>query len=210
MKSNSGFIAADFLFAFVLVISIGIIIFAFTFSLATVEISQYIVWSAARSYAAGNISEVAASKSASEKFNNLSAQFPLLTGVNASGSSWFTLDNFTTGDLSKNAALNSKITDAADLLNKDGANEKRQPWIGTSAELSFNLFTSLQIPFLGKLVDDPDKFKFRLYAFVIRHPSVVECQKFYDSRFTEGIQKLESFNSVGDTNYYVRQEDNGC
>ncbi len=209
-NSQGGFIAADFLFSFTLVISIGIIIFAFTFSLATIEISQYIVWSAARNYSAAYTNEAEASANARKKFNFLSAQFPLLTGVGASDKSWFTLDDFTAGDLAKNSNFTSKITNNADLQNADGANEKRQPWIGATAKLSLNLFTSIQIPFLGKLVDDPEKFKFRIYAFILRHPSISECQKFYDQRFEEGIQKMESFSSIGEATSYVRQEDNGC
>ncbi len=70
-NSQGGFIAADFLFSFTLVISIGIIIFAFTFSLATIEISQYIVWSAARNYSAAYTNEAEASANARKKFNFL-------------------------------------------------------------------------------------------------------------------------------------------
>ncbi|MBC7740839.1 MAG: hypothetical protein H7061_01485, partial [Bdellovibrionaceae bacterium] len=98
-KSNAGFIIADFLFAFVLVIGVGIIIFAFTFSLATIEITQYIVWSTARNYAASSVTEVDANKSAKEKFKNLRKQFPML--ATQGGAGWFELSDVTVGDLAK-------------------------------------------------------------------------------------------------------------
>ena len=81
--NNSGFIIADFLFAFTMVIGIGIFIFGFTFSLATIEVAQYIVWSTARNYAAANEEELQSVKQAKEKFENLTAKFPLLTGNGA-------------------------------------------------------------------------------------------------------------------------------
>ncbi len=223
LRSNSGFIIADFLFSFVLVIGIGIVIFGLTFSLATIEVAQYIVWSSARNFAAGNVSESAASNQATLKFNNLSQQFPLLTGQGATGSAWFTLDEYKVGNLARiDQDLSAKI--AVDLPNRDPNNEERQPWIGASAKIYLKLFAGLQIPFLGKIATDTSTFAFPVRAFIIRSPSQAECSAFYnfDNRFVKGIKPSNQFLQMTSATMvspptegeqreaYVNQEDNGC
>lgn len=222
LKSNSGFIIADFLFSFVLVIGIGIVIFGLTFSLATIEIAQYIVWSSARNFAAANITKETAAQNALLKFNNLSEQFPSLTG--RGNSPWFKLDDFRVGDLAKiDQDFIQKIPAGSDIGNMDLANERRQPWIGASAKITLKLFAGLQIPFLGKVAEDPDKFAFPVRAFIIRSPSVAECKSFftYEKRFESGIKKIDAFSKMNDglvaapsatqeRKAYLPQEDNGC
>ncbi|MFZ3229584.1 MAG: hypothetical protein WA160_05220 [Pseudobdellovibrio sp.] len=214
LNNQSGFIIADFIFAFTLVLCCGIIIFALTFSLATVEISQYIVWSTARNYSAANQNEPAANLQAKSKFNNLADHFPLLTGRGSTSSSWFTLDDLVVGDLAAGSDSDFSGRAGSDKENKAGDGEKRQPWIGARANLEFKLLAGIRIPFLGSIASKGDKnFKFPIRAFVLRHPSQDECYDFFKSskRFSEGIQKLETqMNSVGNSSYYVRMEDNGC
>lgn len=219
IRNNSGFITAEFLFAFVMVIGIGMFIFAFTFSLATVEISQYIIWSTARAYASANISKADAFDDATAKFNNLTKEFPLLTGVN-SNSPWFTLTDLKIGD-----DLSDGTDPTLNLPASDRTNENRQPWTGASAQLQMTLFANMHVPFLGKVSTDPSQFKFPVRAFLIRQPSQEECRKFFydDSigRFSQGIKELEKAKASGAlapdstftpgitlTNGYG--EDNGC
>lgn len=216
MKNNSGFIIADFLFSFVMVIGIGIFIFGFTFSLATIEVNQYIVWSTARNYAAGNIAEPNAKASAELKFKNLTAKFPLLTG-NGSDAPWFELKALVLGDLSvKDSGFALPATDKT--------NEFRQPWTGASATLNLKLFSKMKIPFLGSVTpsgSDPSTtgFEFPIRAFIIRSPSTEECQQFFYQfkRWDKGIKLLENGNLgptfstmpiVGGQQGYG--EDNGC
>ncbi|MBC7466382.1 MAG: hypothetical protein H7256_10350 [Bdellovibrio sp.] len=215
LNNQSGFIIADFLFSFVLVISCGIIIFALTFSLATVEISQYIVWSTARNYSAGNTSEADAKTQATLKFNNLADQFPLLTARGATSSPWFVLNGLAIGDLANTSGgdndLRTKL--ASDRDNKDQAGEYRQPWTGAKADLQLKLLSGIKVPFLGPIAADKTAFTFPVRAFIIRHPSQAECYDFYSGakRFSQGIQKLESqMNSLGSSGSYVVMEDNGC
>lgn len=218
LKNNSGFVVAEFLFAFVMVLGIGIFIFSLTFALATVEISQYIVWSAARNFSASNVTEAAAIQQATEKFNNLAAKFPLLTGVGAD-SPWFKLptDSFLVGDLS----IIDTEGDMQSLNSEDKLNSFRQPWIGARAILSLELFASLQVPFLGKVAETKDSFKLPVRAFLIRHPSREECLKyFYEQRYEEGIRKLEEGNLATQAGLSTtlpaadqkksNGEDNGC
>lgn len=212
--NNSGFIVADFLFAFTMVIGIGIFIFGFTFSLATIEVAQYIVWSTARNYSAANEEDLLAVTQATTKFNNLSAKFPLLTGAGSS-SPWFELkeENLKIGDL-------AKIDPDLGISAGDKTNDYRQPWTGVSAKLNLKLFAGMQIPFLGKVAQNKDLFEFPVRAFIIRNPSAQECQKFFygqANRWVEGVKKLEkgklgpdfaTLPIVGEKAGYG--EDNGC
>ena len=209
-KSEGGFIVADFLFSFVMVIGVGIFIFVLTFSLATVEISQYIVWSAARSYSSAKADELSAKAAAENKFRELTEEFPLLTGQ-GEPNPWIRLDDFKAEDHKAEKNFTDKVKDTEDRLNRDGNKELRQPWTGASADVYFKLFGNLKIPFFGKISKEPETmFKFRVYAFVIRHPSFQECSGFFKNRFTNGIQPLENFSGLGTENPDYMVEDNGC
>jgi hypothetical protein len=210
LLNNSGFLAADFLFSFIMIIGCGIVIFALTFSLATVEVAQYITWSAARSYSAANINAAASRSAADSKFAELSKKFPLLTGAEGS-SPWFVLTKKLVGD-----AAHDGMSGPVDRDNKSGGStpENRHPWTGVYAELEWKLFEGIKIPFLGKIATPgSDVFKIPIRAFLLRNPSQDECLKFYNSenRFDEGIKKLEGgWNSLGNSGSYVPIEDNGC
>ena len=211
-KNNSGFIIADFLFAFTMTISVGIIIFAITFSLATIEISQYIIWSTARNYASANVTEAAAHDQAEKKFEYLIERFPLLT--NSDGSSgWFELSraNLLIGEL-------DKIDTRFNISAGDKLNDNRQPWTGASTTINLKLFSNLQLPFLGKVTEDKSGFQFPVRAFIIRNVSQDECKKFFDkaNRYDLGIQKLEGGKLApaafgpDPTSTLLMGEDNGC
>lgn len=224
-KNNSGFMTAEFLFAFTMVIGCGIFIFGLTFSLTTIEIAQYIVWSSARSYAVGNISSGDQNKHSETagrtKYKNLTAAFPLLTG-NGSDSPWFRMpdindNDFLVGDLS----LSIKEKDGGiDSENKiEGTNEARHPWLGVESSIDLILFKGLQIPFLGKIAANPEEFKFPVRGILLRHPSVDECQTFFKNKFAEGIQQLPAEAPSAGVKWeftdqqiiqYVPIEDNGC
>ncbi len=210
IQNSAGFIAAEFLFAFTMVIGIGMFIFVFTFSLAAVEISQYIVWSTARNFSAANTTESIARTQAEEKFNNLAAAFPLLTGVGASNS-WFTLSDLIVGDLSvSDADFSSKIS------SDDKENSFRQPWYGASARINLKIFAGLKIPFLGSVAKSAEDFKFPIRAFILRHPSRAECKSFFDpsNRYVKGIKTLEGALASPQTELPSSglgvTEDNGC
>ena len=78
------------------------------------------------------------------------------------------------------------------------------------------MFSGLKLPFLGKVTENADDFKFRIYAFVIRNPSFNECKTFfeYGNRYQQGIKMLEAprFSSLPDPPPAIVEsiEDNGC
>lgn len=218
IHNESGFIVADFLFAFVMTIGVGIFIFAITFSLATIEVGQYIVWSTARNYSAAALNPGQASASAREKFKNLAEKFPLLTNV-GDDSSWFELseDNLKIGD-----DLTTSDT-ALGITGQDATNDFRQPWTGASTTIKLKLFSGLTVPFLGKVVADGTMLEFPIRAFLIRNVSQTECEAFFNGigsgpRISNGIKKLENEKLAKDTwalegqsgGGIIHGEDNGC
>lgn len=226
-KNNSGFMAAEFLFAFTMVIGVGLLIFALTFSLTTIEIAQYIVWSSARSFAVGNKTIFNSTAAGEQKYNNLTAAFPLLTG-NGSDSPWFKMADvkdtakFKVGDITD---MMKKKDGAIDPKNTVAGSEARHPWIGVESSIDLVLFKGLQIPFLGKITTSPQEFEFPIRALLFRHPSYDECQGFFKAKFSEGIKlipvenegqpkqfkKWSDLSRVADqTGVYSPMEDNGC
>ena len=209
LKNNqSGFIAAEFLFSFIVVVACGILMFGLTFSLTTIEISQYITWSAARNFAVGNMDEDTSRSSAIMKYNSIAKAFPLLTG-HGSENPWFELsksEEIKIGDLA------SDVQAPQNGNNLDGGSQVRHPWYGVRTSIDLKLFKSLKVPFLGKVTNSPDDFVFPVRAFILRQPSVTECQNFFNKKFTEGIQKIigTNWNKLGDPSKYVPHEDNGC
>lgn len=214
---------AEFLFAFTMVIGSGMLIFALTFALTTVEIAQYIVWSAARAHAAGNKVPGDSRTLATIKYTNLTAAFPLLTGEGAD-SPWFKMpkaneaNDFAVGDIS------DMIKKKDSAIDKDNASEPggeaRHPWIGVESSIDLILFKGLQVPFLGKVTESPQEFKFPIRAILFRHPSYEECRDFFKEKFTQGISQLpqepawkNSPLNQGDARVpekYATIEDNGC
>lgn len=218
ISNQSGFIVADFLFAFVMVISCGILIFALTFSLATIEISQYIVWSTARNFSAANTNEQAARVQAQKKFDALADKFPLISGRGANSTPWFSLSPAVIGDLAKIDPDLAKVLNA-DKQNKDAAQQIRMPWIGVKSDLELKLLSGIRIPFLGKVTGNKEGFTFPIRAFILRHPSQDECYSFFskEKRYDLGIEKLKSpeaetskFAPAAKRESYVPIEDNGC
>lgn len=207
---EAGFIFADFIFSLVLVLSSCTILFVLCFSLAAVEIGQYITWTTARAYSAANITADKSVFSGKQKFVKIATQFPLLTGANTD-TFWFQL---VLQDVGNNDSL---IANLQQINNRNALSngEPRQPWTGAAAELDVGLFRRLRLPFIGKLSDDEDVFKYNLKAFILRNPSQQECLEFFKQKYDEGISKIEgswgnrSFLTNNGTDF-VPMEDNGC
>lgn len=213
---------AEFLFAFTMVIGCGILIFALTFALTTIEIAQYIVWSSARSYAVGNKLATDSKTLGETKYKNITAAFPLLTGE-GNDSPWFRMakvedaNDFRVGEISE---MIKKRHSAVDKDNADPSGEARHPWIGVESTIDLILFKGLQVPFLGKITETPEEFKFPVRAVLFRHPSYEECTNFFKEKFRQGIQqmpgenvtsdRLQRWNDLGDAGQYSPMEDNGC
>lgn len=215
---------AEFLFAFTMVIGSGILIFALTFALTTVEIAQYIVWSAARAHAAGNKTVMDSDAAAKTKYTNLTAAFPLLTGE-GSDSPWFRMpkvneaNDFAVGDISEMIKKKDSAIDKDNAAEPGG--EARHPWIGVESSIDLILFKGLQVPFLGKITESPQEFKFPVRAVLFRHPSYQECGEFFKQKFSQGVKVLPAENdslqsthwdalSSNPDNAYAPMEDNGC
>lgn len=205
--NQQGFIMADFLFSMALVIGCCIILFGLTFSLASVEIAQYITWSAARSYAAAHKDEGKNKQMARLKFELLAKRFPLITGK-GSDSPFFALSLNDVGDVANLAQIRRQN-------NLGTSSEPRQPWTGVETTFDVLLLKKMRLPFIGKLTTNDDNFSYVMRGFLIRHPSQDECLEFFKNRYQDGIITIE--NNWGGRNYltgnvlrYSPNEDNGC
>lgn len=223
-NNQKGFMTAEFLFAFTMVIGSGILIFALTFALTTVEIAQYIVWSAARAHAVGNIDTDSSVKAGETKYSNLTAAFPLLTG-NGSDTPWFKMPPITEGNEFFIGDISDLIKRKDSAIDKSNAAEPggkvRHPWIGVESSIELKLLSGLNIPFLGKITETPEEFKFPIRGILFRHPSVQECQDFFQNKFSQGVKVMPEENSSTQTtpwkslsssadSAYAPMEDNGC
>jgi hypothetical protein len=162
----------------------------------TIEVSQYITWSAARAYSSGNITKLANQDAGRTKFANLTNAFPLLTR-----GSWFELSML---------AYGVPQLQNIDAGNKMGS-ETRHPWSGVNSKIELKLFKSLQVPFIGPITNDESLFNFQLHAFIFRNPSQDECKEFIKNKFNF-IKSLPDFSSLPSSNRYsdFAHEDNGC
>ena len=215
---------AEFLFAFTMVIGSGMLIFGLTFALTTVEIAQYIVWSAARAHAVGNKTVTDSEQAARNKYTNLTAAFPLLTGEGAD-SPWFRMakanepNDFAVGDITDSIKKQDNAIDKDNATDPGG--EARHPWIGVESSIDLILFKGLQVPFLGKVTESPQEFKFPIRGVLFRHPSYKECRDFFSNKFAQGVKILHAENGSEQTTHwedladdpdsaYSPMEDNGC
>lgn len=224
INNQSGFMTAEFLFAFTMVIGAGMLIFALTFALTTVEIAQYIVWSTARAHAAGNTSADDSLKAGETKYRNVTAAFPLLTG-NGSDTPWFVMPKVENkaevviGDISDSIRKKDSAIDSGNAAEPGG--EVRHPWIGVESSIELKLLSGMNIPFIGKVTVSPEEFKFPIRGILFRHPSTIECQNFFQNKFTQGVKVLPEENGslqltpwkdlsgTADTDF-APMEDNGC
>lgn len=208
LNNTKGFLLADFVFSMALVVGCCIILFGLTFSLVSVEIAQYITWSAARSYAAGHKDEAKNKEMGRLKFELLAKRFPLITGKGEAESPFFTLTLNDVGDV-------PNLSQIRRLNTLGSSSEPRQPWTGVETTFDVLLLKKMRIPFIGKITTDDENFSYAMRGFLIRHPSQEECLQFFRNRYQEGIATIE--NNWGSRSFLTSQgtqyspnEDNGC
>lgn len=211
MKNNAGFITIDFMFAIVIAFSLVLLVFAVTFTLSIVEVTQYIVYSAARAQSAGNIDPETQVKAAREKYKSLVKHEvfeSLFTGP------FFEISDF------------NKLDVRPGILEGEGRsfyNEKdysstrmdpnRPVFQGVRTDFTSKIL-QLKIPFIGTVGADEDGFKTRILSILLREPSIAECTDFMKERMktlwnlNKGRASIFKNNARKDLS--VAWEDNGC
>lgn len=207
MRNERGVVTIEFIFSLVIAAGLSVVLFSVTYALSVFEITQYVVYSAARAQLGGNLDSDKQREAAINKFKQLT------TGKSAIA----TLYNGTWFEIVKPDALDVRggpSSTNGNLFSSDlagGSDMPNRNWFqGVSAKLNAKIL-NLNMPILGRTNPDDNEnaFQTRLNAILIREPSQKECKDFMESRrqALSGLPSGEGFYKPGS---YVPLEDNGC
>lgn len=204
MKKQAGVITVDLIFALTLALGFMAILFSICMTLSVAEVTQYIVFASSRCYFAGHVSESAQQELAKAKYSELLNDTVLGIFFH---NNWFEVDkeppystrgNFSFDDEYKNQYANGQYINEGTTF--------------TGIRIKFVAkMLAMTIPFLGKTYDDEDGFVTYIDSFLMREPTMQECQEFNSSRF-KAIKTLDGRFASGKIkdDAYVVMADNGC
>jgi hypothetical protein len=198
MKNQNGFVTAEFMFAIIIATCMTILTFALTFTLSTVEIVQYMVFSASRAHAAANFDVDSQQKAARDKYNSL-------------------IGNKTFAPLFQNGWFEAPAS-KLEIRSGNGVNfeqeyspTSRPAAQGVRVTFKANLL-ELKLPLVGDVTSPSGNgFEAKVNALLIREISQKECLEYMDQRvdslwnLSPGIQRFRYQSS-----YVTPWEDNGC
>lgn len=204
--SNKGIIAIDFLFSFVIAMGLFLALFVLSFTLSLGEISQYIAYSSARSFAAGHKDPETQEGLARNKFNEL-IRNPVFSPLFTNG--WFQLE--IESIKSGGDSLQTYVEDYDDTL--DGG-DRRTPPVGIRLFFTSKIM-NFRNPLLGSATsEDEEGFKTKITGMMKREPSAQEClnQMKREVRYRQILQLDRRYGVLGTAaqQKYVSVEDNGC
>lgn len=208
LKSQSGMITLDFLFAFVLVMGFAGLLFALTLTLTVVEITQYVTFASARNYSASHINVIYQEQQARLKYKELT-ETTVFAPLYSNG--WFEIDK-------PEAAL---VGDATTVFPeyKQSSPEEPNLFYGVGTKFIARML-EFNIPFFGSTTDDGDGqgsgFKTFIASYLSREVTTNECLNFFNARRWEKIRSLPVSNAspysvlTPANEAYVIVSDNGC
>ena len=212
-KSNRGVITIDFLFAFTFVFSLVYLLFVVSFTFFMVEVSQYITFSAARSYYAAHISNAQQVEMGKRKFLSLTqAETSPVKGL-FSNMKWY---SFSEPLIGKFADDGYSYPAAGDQVLLDDYDVKAEP--------QQNTFWGVRVEFIPKVLDfslpligstnekgegTGEIFKTNIQSFLGREVSMEECFEFNANRLNAIQQKHSRYNSLPQVQL-AKVADNGC
>lgn len=197
-KNQGGFIATEFIFALIISAGVSIVFFAMNFTMSMVEISQYIAFSTARAFAAGDLSISDQESNGRTKFNSLINNPALKPLLNKPDGGWFKLT-----DLELRGGIDT---------NFDGEyGDNSIPQTGVRFNFTPKLL-NLRIALLGRTSLDGEDYGAKITGLLMREPTWNECFNGYVTTRYEHILNLDQrFKELGNKpNEYVPLEDNGC
>lgn len=199
-RSNSGIIIIDFLFALVISFGVGAVLFALSYSLVMAQVTQYVAFSSGRAFSSGNLSPEAQVNAGRDQYERLISS---RVYGNLRSRGWFSVSD--PDELEIRDGLNGRSFD------QEYSNNTDLPFLGVRVRYSPRVL-NLNIPFLGPTSLDPEGFVTNITGFMLREPTVVECQTFMEQR-AEALVALDSrFGQLGPrpVQDYHPMEDNGC
>jgi hypothetical protein len=176
--NESGQLTLDFLFAAVLILGVSTLLGALTIVLTLTEILQYVSFSGARSYMAGNLTEELQQNAAKTKADFLVKKLPFLSGAQAND--WLKIQRREAGNY-------EGYRQALDV------NERRSQFVGYQIEFSLPLL-GLKLPLLGPALDaEQGGIRARVSSFLMREPSTEECLNFQRKVYQALIRRSPDF-----------------
>lgn len=207
MRNERGVATIEFIFSLVIAASLSVVLFSMTYALSVFEVTQYVVYSAARAQLGGNIDSDAQREAAIAKFKQLTTgKSAIATLYNGT---WFEIAKPDSLDVRGGPSSTNGSTFSADLAG--GSDMPNRNWfIGVSAQLNAKIL-NLNLPLLGQTNPDENEgaFKTRLNAMLIREPSQKECKDFMEAR-RSALGDLPSADRFYKPGSYIPLEDNGC
>lgn len=210
IRNSRGIITVDYLFSLVLVSGFSFIIFALSLTLTMAEVVQYVTFSSARAFYAGDLNEQKQRDAANQKFVQLTTD-PAIEPLLNSG--WFELGTQITG-----SNIPENYPPLSDLATSQGYRQDRSTFHGSLVYFISNVL-DFNIPFYGSTVNDElrggkDHFGTYIASFLGREVTQEECQLYLEERW-EKIKALDTqgaaaYSNAGGNDYYLAMADNGC
>jgi hypothetical protein len=210
MKNQKGMVTVDYLVAMVLVAGFSGLILALSVTLTVVETVQYITYSSARNFFAGNIDPAAQFEAGREKFNLLVSD-PVVTPLFRN--KWFQLR--TAGAETIGSLATSGSSDFDQYRNEP---DNLNFFHGTAVSITLNAL-DINIPLFGSTAETEQggkKKNFFTYigSYLGRETTFEECENFMTRRAST-IKSLPSsggarqFSTLNGAAVYI-PSDNGC
>jgi hypothetical protein len=202
LRSQSGLVTLDYLFAFVLVGGFSMLLFALSTTLSTVEIVQYITYSSARNFYASHLTPKRQFDAAQKKYTELVSN-PVLSPLFRNG--WFILDQrtFTIGSVTKTNP---------DFQSYRQADENNL-FHGVAVYLEAKVL-DFNVPFFGpttRINEGSGKQGYGAYigSYLGRESTFAECEELMKTRW-DAIKSLDSSYSQANAQFVYVPSDNGC
>jgi hypothetical protein len=200
LKDEGGLIAADFLFAFVLMFSFFTLFFAFTMALSFIELTQYVTYSVARTHMAGHLTPELQKDAALRKYQELQATEGL-RGL-FSTPNWIEIrpNSLVVGD------FNTEYT---------SLRTTKSTFHGARLPVRFRIL-EVNFPLFGSTTRDEDGLTANVQTFLLREPTVSECEAFMTQRLQNILNRdsaryrLMTTATGGVPDSHPQMVDNGC
>jgi hypothetical protein len=199
MGNQRGQLTVEFLFTFAIAIGVFTVIFTLMFTLSVVEITQYVVYSSARSHAAASVDIATQQANARARYQKLTAQSAL---ASLYFGTWFSISS--PQELDVRSGYDRMFSN--DLA---GGDDLRQQFMGVSTKLTAMLL-NFQLPLLGSTSPDGEGFSTNVNGILIREPSQKECMDFFETRRAAIGTLPASQGGYYEPTKYLPMEDNGC
>lgn len=192
LKNQKGSLTIEMIFGLITAIGVGVVLFVISFSLTTIEIAQYIAFSAARAQAAANRDLNAQVQRGRDKYTNIKDKI-----FSADAEKWFEFPS-ANNTFVWNSNWASRFPNDNVLDIGGGQTFPWAPNKGFGFPLTLKIL-GVKLPVLGS-AGDKDSFKTFISALVLRQPTHAECVDFWGPARGMALQMMDPrFQNLGPT-----------